>query len=104
VHKCVKNLILKQKSIERYFKPYSRELINEEESNQLEKVLLDGTAAMEGVSLSDDMLRSYICTAHLRVIRQLNCTIRGTKYLRIFVNVIICEIQPFLSVILKIYF
>ena len=45
--------------------------------NSLESILLKGASQLDGIQLSDEMVKSYICTAHLRIIRQLNCTIRG---------------------------
>ena len=51
---------------------------NQPTSNSLESILLKGASQLDGIQLSDEMVKSYICTAHLRIIRQLNCTIRGT--------------------------
>ena len=49
--------------------------------NSLETILTQGArdGHLDGISLSDDMIKSYICTAHLRIIRQLNCTIRALR-------------------------
>ena len=49
--------------------------------NSLETILTQGArdGVLDGVTLSDDMIKSYICTAHLRIIRQLNCTIRALR-------------------------
>ena len=49
-------------------------------NNSLESILTKGAASLDGIQLTDEMIKSYICTAHLRIIRQLNCTIRGKRY------------------------
>ena len=66
-------------------KPYSREFMEPNDdvtqpNNSLESILTKGAASLDGIQLTDEMIKSYICTAHLRIIRQLNCTIRGKKF------------------------
>ena len=51
-------------------------------NNSLESILTKGAASLDGIQLTDEMIKSYICTAHLRIIRQLNCTIRGKRYFK----------------------
>ena len=74
------------------YQPYSREFMEsiddlnadgspQQNKNSLETILTQGAreGVLDGVTLSDDMIKSYICTAHLRIIRQLNCTIRALR-------------------------
>lgn len=66
------------------YQPYSREFMEPNDdgtqpNNSLESILTKGAASLDGIQLTDEMIKSYICTAHLRIIRQLNCTIRALR-------------------------
>lgn len=64
--------------------------------------MLEGASSVEGIHLSDDMIRSYICTAHLRVIRQLNCTIRGNAlYFKVTSTTIILALRESTRAVVK---
>ena len=60
--------------------------------NSLESILLKGASQLDGIQLSDEMIKSYICTAHLRIIRQLNCTIRGKIYSTFFTRLLMSSV------------